>query len=311
MALTVNTNVLALNAQRHSAATQDEMASAMERLASGKRINSAVDDAAGLAITARMEAQISGLAQAVRNAGDAISLVNTAEGALQETTSILQRIRELAIQSAGGAPSNADRVNLNKEVVQLQEELLRITTTTRFNGELLLNGTFHDKDFQIGQTNNEEISVSIGDLRPERIGAFTQNTLDNVGYINVGDTVSNLTNGVNQQTLTIAVGAEVPRIVAINSGDSARVISDKINQSGAQINSRATTTLDVYVTGEGSFSFSISSDSAADLSDVVTVGGTAASKARSMAAEVNAKYSEHNISASVEEDDDGNEFVRL
>jgi len=110
MALTVNTNVLALNAQRHSAATQDEMASAMERLASGKRINSAVDDAAGLAITARMEAQISGLAQAVRNAGDAISLVNTAEGALQETTSILQRIRELAIQSAGGAPSNADRV---------------------------------------------------------------------------------------------------------------------------------------------------------------------------------------------------------
>lgn len=311
MALTVNTNVLALNAQRHTAATQDEMASAMERLASGKRINSAVDDAAGLAITARMEAQISGLAQAVRNAGDAISLVNTAEGALQETTSILQRIRELAIQSAGGAPSNADRVNLNKEVVQLQEELLRITTTTRFNGELLLNGTFHDKDFQIGQTNNEEISVSIGDLRPERIGAYTQNTLDNVGYLNVGDKVSNITNGVNQQTLTVAVGSEVPRIVAINQGDSARVISDKLNQSGAQVNSRATTTLDVYVTGEGTFSFSLSSDSAPDLSDVVTVGGTAASKAHSMAAEVNAKYSEHNISASVEIDEDGNEFVRM
>ena len=311
MVLTVNTNVLALNAQRHTAATQDEMASAMERLASGKRINSAVDDAAGLAITARMEAQISGLAQAVRNAGDAISLVNTAEGALQETTSILQRIRELAIQSAGGAPSNADRVNLNKEVVQLQEELLRITTTTRFNGELLLNGTFHDKDFQIGQTNNEEISVNIGDLRPERIGAYTQNTLDNVGYITVGDTVSNLTNGVNQQTLTVAIGSEVPRIVAVNQGDSARVISDKLNQSGAQVNSRATTTLDVYVTGEGTFSFSLSSDSAPDLSDVVTVGGTAASKARSMAAEINAKYSEHNISASVEIDDDGNDFVRM
>ena len=311
MALTVNTNVLALNAQRHTAATQEEMASAMERLASGKRINSAVDDAAGLAITARMEAQISGLAQAVRNAGDAISLVNTAEGALQETTSILQRIRELAIQSAGGAPSNADRVNLNKEVVQLQEELLRITTTTRFNGELLLNGTFHDKDFQIGQTNNEEISVNIGDLRPERIGAYTQNTLENVGYINVGSTVDSLTNGVNQQTLTVAVGSEVPRIVAINQGDSARVISDKLNQSGAQINSRATTTLDVYIVGEGSFSYSLSSDSAQDLSDVITVGGTAASKAHSMAAEINAKYSDHNISASVEVDEDGTEFVRM
>ena len=134
VALTVNTNVLALNAQRHAATTQDEMASAMERLASGKRINSAVDDAAGLAITARMEAQISGLAQAVRNAGDAISLVNTAEGALHRTTDILQRIRELSIQSAGRAPSNADRVNLNKEVVQLQE-LGRITNTTRFNDD--------------------------------------------------------------------------------------------------------------------------------------------------------------------------------
>ena len=123
MALTVNTNVSALNAQRATLESQNEMASAMERLASGKRINSAVDDAAGLAIAARMESQISGLNQAVRNANDAISLVSTAEGALQETTAILQRIRELSIQSAGGAPSNADRVNLNKEVIQLQEEL--------------------------------------------------------------------------------------------------------------------------------------------------------------------------------------------
>ena len=312
MALTVNTNVLALNAQRHSAATQTEMASAMERLASGKRINSAVDDAAGLAISARMEAQISGLAQAVRNAGDAISLVNTAEGSLQETTSILQRIRELSIQSAGGAPSNSDRVNLNKEVIQLQEELQRITTTTRFNGELLLNGTFHDKTFQIGQTNNEEITVNIGDLRPTNIGAYTQNTLSNAGYINVGDAVKDMTNGVNNQTLTLAVGNEVPRIVQINMSDSARVISDKLNQSGAQINSRATTTLDAYVTGEGSFSFSLSSDSVSgDLSDVVTVGGTAASKAHSMAAGINAKYSDHNISATVEIDDNGDEFVRM
>ena len=311
MALTVNTNVLALNAQRHAATTQDEMASAMERLASGKRINSAVDDAAGLAITARMEAQISGLAQAVRNAGDAISLVNTAEGALHETTDILQRIRELSIQSAGGAPSNADRVNLNKEVVQLQEELGRITNTTRFNGEILLNGTFHDKDFQIGQTNNEEISVNIGDMRPERIGAYTQNTLTNVGYINVGDSVADLTNGVNQQTLTLAVGSEVPRIVSVNLGDNARTISDKINQSGAMINSRATNTTDVYISGEGTFSFTLSSDSAPDLEDVVTVGGTSASKVRTMVSEINARYSEHNVSATTQVDDDGNEFVRM
>ena len=149
--------------------------------------------------------------------------------------------------------------------MQLQEELGRITNTTRFNGEILLNGTFHDKDFQIGQTNNEEISVNIGDMRPERIGAYTQNTLTNIGYINVGDSVADLTNGVNQQTLTLAVGSEVPRIVAVNLGDSARTISDKINQSGAMINSRATNTTDVYISGEGTFSFTLSSDSAPDL----------------------------------------------
>ncbi|MFZ8974490.1 MAG: flagellin, partial [Pseudomonadales bacterium] len=140
MPLTVNTNISAMNAQRAGLDANDEMSTSMERLASGKRINSAVDDAAGLAISARMEAQISGLNQAVRNANDAISLVQTAEGALQEYGEILQRIRELAIQSGGGAPSNLDRVNLHAEVAQLQEELGRIANSTRFNGEILLNG---------------------------------------------------------------------------------------------------------------------------------------------------------------------------
>jgi len=311
MALTVNTNVAALNAQRHTAESQLEMASAMERLASGKRINSARDDAAGLAITARMESQISGLAQAVRNSNDAISLVQTAEGALQETTGILQRIRELAIQSAGGAPSNADRVNLHKEVEQLQEELDRIANTTRFNGEILLNGTFHDKDFQIGQTNNEEISVSIGDLRPEKIGAFTQETVANVGLIGIGRHVDDVHNGVNQQTLVIAVGDEVPRTVSINQGADARSISDALNQAGAQFNSRASTTLDLYIDGTGAFSFELSSSSSADLSDIITVGATAASQASTFAAEVNAGYAQHNISAEMLIDEDGEEFVRL
>lgn len=311
MALTVNTNVAALNAQRHTADSQLEMANAMERLASGKRINSARDDAAGLAITARMESQISGLAQAVRNSNDAISLVQTAEGALQETTDILQRIRELAIQSAGGAPSNADRVNLHKEVEQLQEELGRIANTTRFNGEILLNGTFHDKDFQIGQTNNEEISVSIGDLRPEKIGAYTQTTVANVGLIGVGADVDDIHNGVNQQTLVIAVGDEVPRTVSITQGQDARTISDALNQAGAQFSTRATTTLDVYVDGTGAFSFDISSSATPELQDTVTVGATAASQASTMAAEINAGYASHGISAEMIIDDGGEEFVRL
>ena len=311
MALTVNTNVSALNAQRATLDSQNEMASAMERLATGKRINSARDDAAGLAIAARMESQVSGLNQAVRNANDAISLVQTAEGALQETTAILQRIRELSIQSAGGAPSNADRVNLNKEVVQLQEELARIANTTRFNGGLLLNGSFIDTDFQIGQSNNEEITVSIGDVRPERIGAYTQRTVSNVGLVTSGASLAEIDNGVQQQTLVMQVGTEVPRTVAINKGDDARTISDKMNQAGAQINSTASTVSDVYIDGYGSFSFKISSSSTPDIQDVITVGATAGSQAASLAAEINRGYSEHNISATLQVDDNGVEFVRM
>ena len=216
MALTVNTNVSALNARRHANDAQLDMAVAMERLASGKRINSARDDAAGLAIAGRMEAQISGLNQAVRNSADAISLVQTAEGALQEYGEILQRIRELSIQSAGGAPSNSDSVNLHKEVEQLQAEMGRIANTTRFNGGLLLNGTFLDQDFQIGASNQEEIQVSIEDLRPETIGAWTQTSLSNVGMVVGATTKTNvfsatsagatLVNGVVAQTITVGVG---------------------------------------------------------------------------------------------------------
>jgi flagellin-like hook-associated protein FlgL len=258
-----------------------------------------------------MESQISGLNQAVRNANDAISLVQTAEGALQETTGILQRIRELAIQSAGGAPSNADRVNLNKEVIQLQEELARIANTTRFNGGLLLNGSFVDTDFQIGQSNNEEITVSIGDVRPERIGAYTQRTVDNVGLVTSGAALEEIDNGVQQQTLVLQVGTEIPRTVAINKGDDARTISDKMNQAGAQINSTAVTRSNVYIDGYGSFSFKISSSSTADIQDVITVGATAGSQAAALAAEVNRGFSEHNISASIKVDDDGVEYVEL
>ena len=170
----------------------------------------------------------------------------------------------------GGAPSNADRVNLNKEVIQLQEELARIANTTRFNGGLLLNGTFVDTDFQIGQSNIEEITVSIGDIRPERIGAFTQRTVPHVGLVSSGASLEAIDNGVNQQTLVVQVGNEVPRTIAINKGDDARTISDKINQAGAQVNSTAVTTSNVYIDGYGSFSFKISSSSAPDIEDVIT-----------------------------------------
>jgi flagellin len=320
MPLTVNTNISAMNAQRAGLDANDEMATSMERLASGKRINSAVDDAAGLAISARMEAQISGLNQAVRNANDAISLVQTAEGALQEYGEILQRIRELAIQSGGGAPSNLDRVNLHAEVAQLQAELARIANSTRFNGEILLNGTFLSKDFQIGQSNHEEVQINVGNLRPETVGAFTQNLIENVGTIkgatktNIASEGASIDNGVKAQQVTVAVGTETPRTFTISKGDSARAIADKINGSGAAINSRATTTAKVYVedaANTGEFSLKISNSSNPDFEQDIRVTSGSGSKVHALASQINTGYPNHNITASVKTDDNGVDYVEL
>jgi flagellin len=319
MALTVNTNVSALNAQRQTEDSQLAMREAMERLASGKRINSARDDAAGLAISARMQSQIGGLNQAVRNANDAISLVQTAEGALQEYTEVLQRVRELAIQAANGAATNADRVNLHKEVAQLQDEMNRIANTTRFNGELLLNGSFIQKDFQIGTSNQEEISVEIGDLRPEKIGAYNQQTLDHVGFIpgkttqqNIGNALNDIDNGVQSQVISVRVGDEAARTVSISKGDDARTIADKLNQSGAQINSKAFNTVDVYVEDptSGGFSFKLSSSSSPDIVDEIDVGSSG-DKTQILAAEVNARFADHNIRAEVKTDSSGTSYVEM
>jgi len=320
MPLTVNTNISAMNAQRAGLDANDEMATSMERLASGKRINSAVDDAAGLAISARMEAQISGLNQAVRNSNDAISLVQTAEGALQEYGEILQRIRELAIQSGGGAPSNLDRVNLHAEVAQLQEELGRIANSTRFNGEILLNGTFLSKDFQIGQSNHEEIQISVANMRPETVGAFTQNLISNVGTIdgatktNIGSQGASIDNGVVAQTVTVAVGTETPRTFDIAEGASARDIADAINQSGAAVNSRATTTTRIYVedvANTGEFSFKISNSSNPDFEQDIRVTSGSASKSNALASQINTGYPNHNITATVKTDVNGASYVEL
>jgi flagellin len=320
MPLTVNTNISAMNAQRAGLDANDEMSTSMQRLASGKRINSAVDDAAGLAISARMESQISGLNQAVRNAYDAISLVQTAEGALQEYGEILQRIRELAIQAGGGAPSNLDRVNLHAEVAQLQQELSRIANSTRFNGEILLNGTFLSKDFQIGQSNHEEVQISVGNLRPETVGAYTQNLISNVGNIlgatktNIGSEGAAIDNGVVAQQITVAVGTETPRTFTIDKGDSARAIADKINQSGAAINSRATTTVNVYVedaANTGEFSLKISNSSNPDFEQDIRVTSGSGSKVHALASQINTGYPNHNITASVKTDSNGVDYVEL
>ncbi|PIE36511.1 MAG: flagellin, partial [Gammaproteobacteria bacterium] len=155
MAQYINTNIASLNAQRNLNSSQGSLTTSLQRLSSGLRINSAKDDAAGLAISERFSAQISGLNQASRNANDGISLAQTAEGALKEVTNNLQRIRVLAVQSANATNSTSDRAALQAEVSQLVSEIDRVSSQTNFNGVKLLDGSFSAQAFQVGANSGE------------------------------------------------------------------------------------------------------------------------------------------------------------
>jgi flagellin len=179
--MSINTNIPSLNAQRNLSKSSGMLQNSLQRLSSGLRINSAKDDAAGLAISNRMGSQIRGLNQAVRNANDGISLAQTAEGALQETTNILQRIRELSIQSANDTNSASDRASLQAEVNQLQQELTRIAETTTFNGKKLLEGSFSAGQFQVGAEANQTISFSIDSAKGTDLGSNTLETTNATG----------------------------------------------------------------------------------------------------------------------------------
>lgn len=172
MSLFVNTNVSSINAQRHLFDVSDKLNTSFERLSSGFRINSAADDAAGLQISDRLTSQVEGLNQAVRNANDAISLSQTAEGALSEVTSSLQRIRQLAVQSQNGINSSADRLALQKEVSALRTEISRIATDTQFGSVKLLDGNFSAK-FLVGANAGQTISVNLSSTNLGSISGFS------------------------------------------------------------------------------------------------------------------------------------------
>src|SRR6187549_955711 len=177
MALVINTNVMSLNAQRNLSTSGGQLATSLQRLSSGLRINSAKDDAAGLAISDRMTTQISGLNQAARNANDGISLAQTTEGALQEVTNNLQRIRELAVQSANATNSDSDRGALDQEVQQRIAEIDRIASQTSFNGRKVLDGSFGGATFQVGANVGETISLSLtSSVKATAIGQVATST---------------------------------------------------------------------------------------------------------------------------------------
>ena len=252
MALTINTNVPSLNAQRNLGKSQSALAVSMQRLSSGLRINSAKDDAAGLSISDRMTSQIRGINQAARNANDGISLAQTAEGAMQEATNILQRIRELAIQSANDSNSLEDRKSLQKEVSQLQQELDRIATSTEFNEKKLLDGSFTSQLFQVGANKGQTISVSIGGARPTHIGDYQIATSlkDAIaGYPKPADATDMEING-NQTTET----------VSLTGLESAREFAELVNQKSEEtgVTAEAVTNLKLNNLSDiGSMSFNL------------------------------------------------------
>lgn len=219
----INTNIASLNAQRNLNASQTQANTALERLSSGLRINSAKDDAAGLAISERFQSQISGLNQAQRNANDGISLAQTAEGAMDEITNNLQRIRELAVQSANATNSISDRQALNQEVQQRVEEINRIASQTSFNGLKVLDGTFGTQTFQVGANAGETIGISGLDSRGSQLGATLGKTTGFAGQNAPFDTETNATllDFTSAVAGTLTIGEESYAATAINNDDGA------------------------------------------------------------------------------------------
>jgi flagellin len=283
MAQVINTNVASLNSQRNLDKSQGMLSTSLQRLSSGLRINSAKDDAAGLAISERFSSQIRGMDQARRNANDGISMAQTAEGALSSTGNILQRIRELAVQSANATNSASDRTALQQEVTQLSSELDRIAQTTEFNGQKLLDGT-NSNVYQVGANANQTITSTTANFRTS---AYGNNRIGASAAAATGDLTAN--SATNAVTSNAAVssrvvaggvtinGATGSANVAYAAGDSAKTFAANINaQTGTTgVTATARTEFDLTAfTASASYSINMSSNNTTEQAISFTVGST-------------------------------------
>jgi flagellin len=282
MASIINTNINSLTAQRNQGASQASLNTAIQRLSSGLRINSARDDAAGLAISERFTSQIRGLNQAVRNANDGVSLAQTAEGAMKAASDILQRVRELAVQSANASNSAADRQALNQEVSQLVAELDRIAQTTEFNGQKLLDGTFGTAQFQVGANAGQTIVAATANMRTTQYG--------NNQVIASGAAAAAAAwgaNGVTGGSVTIN-GALGSKTVTITANQTAKAIADNINLETANTGVRASARTEVQLTfaAAGAYTLNLRSDNSSD--EAVSFTLSAATGADGLSAAISA-----------------------
>ena len=265
MAAVINTNSASLTAQRNLNMSQGALATSLQRLSSGLRINSAKDDAAGLAIADRMTSQVRGLDQARRNANDGVSLAQTGEGALGTASEMLQRIRELAVQSANATNSVNDRAALQSEANQLTAELDRLANTTQFNGQNILDGTFGSANFQVGANANQFITATTGNFRTASFGNYRIGASSSASSAGAGDLVNGSTaNSINSNaagasriqggSFTVN-GSAGKATIEVAQGDTAKNVATLINaKTGAtNVSAQAETKLDLtdLALGEG------------------------------------------------------------
>ncbi|WP_218422524.1 flagellin [Stutzerimonas stutzeri] len=257
MALTVNTNVASLNTQRNLSNSANALSTTMQRLSTGSRINSAKDDAAGLQISNRLGSQISGLNVAVKNSNDGISMAQTAEGALQQSTNILQRMRDLSLQAANGSNSDSERSALNDEVTQLKKELNRISNTTTFGGRQLLDGSFGTTTFQVGSAANETISVKINEMSTSSLKAtYSSGTVAAMTAAGVGASGAVFKANVNGKDVDISVASGG---TYASNEEAAQALATAINDANIGIGA--------FAKSDGSIEF-ISAHASGDITSV-------------------------------------------
>jgi len=307
MALTINTNIASLTAQRNLTQSQGSLATSLERLSSGLRINSAKDDAAGLAISERFSAQIRGLNQGVRNANDGISLAQTAEGALSEVTNNLQRIRELAVQSANATNSASDRATLQAEVSQLIAEIDRVANNTTFNNINLLDGSFTSQTFQVGANSGETISISsIVDSRTSSVGSNILNAGGSLAGAMSARVAALAGNGVaNTSTTTITTNAGTSSAITYNGNSSMQEVANAINSSAGSLGVTATASNEAYLYNFGnstaatvSFALEYGGNSSANVS--ISAAGVTSTDFSTLIAAINGQSGTTGITATSE-----------
>ncbi len=308
MALTVNTNIPSLNTQRNINNTSNALNTSMQRLSTGSRINSAKDDAAGLQISNRLTNQISGLNVAVRNANDGISLAQTAEGALQQSTNILQRMRDLSIQSANGSNSDADRSALQKEVSALQSELTRIAETTTFGGRKLMDGSFGTSSFQVGSNAYETIDVTVKSASASAIGSYQVGSAAGTQTSKVIDNTTLFAASGDQDAVVVTpplfeagqvqvVGGGESKTIDIAANDSAKSLAAKFEGAvpGLTATARTVMTAKVDVASGESINFEMT------VGDK-TVSMVGVASTQDLADQINSNSSKLNLTANVDKD---------